>query len=82
MLSAASWRAAACCRRVTSLAALAVLVQLSDLDDPYLARQIRPVTDPLDSGDYSTALATGEAAKGDSRSNAQRGFAIAGQRLI
>ena len=35
----------------------------------------RSVANPLEAGDYSTALATGEAAQGDSRSNAQRGFA-------
>ncbi len=45
------------------------------IDDPYLARQVSSVANPLEAGDYSTALATGEAAQGDSRSNAQRGFA-------
>ena len=58
--------------------AFAVLVLLSDLvDDPYLSRQIRTVTDPVETGDFTTAIATGEAATGDTRSNAQRGFAIA-----
>jgi len=56
-----------------AVAALAVLPAV--IDDPYLARQIGSVANPLDAGDYSTALATGEAAQGDSRSNAQRGFA-------
>ena len=57
-------------------AAFAALVLLSNLtNDPYLSRQLSSVVDPLDSGDYSTAIATGEAARGDSRSNAQRAFA-------
>ena len=58
---------------VGAISALAVLP--AAIDDPYLARQISSVANPLDAGDYSTALATGEAAQGDSRSNAQRGFA-------
>lgn len=58
--------------------AFALLVLLSGLiEDPYLSRQIRSVVDPSDAGDFSTAIATGEAAQGDSRSNAQRGFAVA-----
>jgi hypothetical protein len=61
---------------LVTVAAITALTVLSGLiDDPYLARQVRSVANPLDSGDYSTALATGEAAEGDSRSNAQRGFA-------
>ena len=56
-----------------AVAALAVLPAV--IDDPYLARQIGSVANPLEAGDFSTALATGEAAQGDSRSNAQRGFA-------
>jgi hypothetical protein len=61
-----------------------VLVMLSDLvEDPYLSRQIQSVIDPVETGDFSTAIATGEAASGDTRSNAQRGFAIAlAQQLI
>ena len=58
--------------------AFAVLVLLSGIiEDPYLSRQIESVVDPLDTGDFSTAIATGEAAQGDTRSNAQRGFALA-----
>jgi hypothetical protein len=57
-------------------AAFVALVLLSSLvNDPYLSRQISSVVDPADAGDYSTAIATGEAARGDSRSNAQRAFA-------
>lgn len=57
-------------------AAFAGLVLLSGVvNDPYLSRQISTVVDPLETGDYSTAIATGEAAQGDSRSNAQRAFA-------
>ena len=58
--------------------AVVVLVLLSGvIEDRYLARQIQSVVDPFDQGDFSTAIATGEAADGDSRSNAQRGFALA-----
>lgn len=61
---------------LVAAAAVVTLTLASTLiDDPYLARQVRSVANPLDSGDYSTALVTGEAAQGDSRSNAQRGFA-------
>jgi hypothetical protein len=57
--------------------AFAVLVILSTaIEDPYLSRQIRSVVDPFDAGDFSTAIATGEARQGDTRSNAQRGFAL------
>ena len=58
--------------------AFAMLVILSGIiEDPYLSRQIRSVVDPFDSGDFSSAIATGEARQGDTRSNAQRGFALA-----
>jgi uncharacterized membrane protein len=58
--------------------AFAMLVVLSGIiEDPYLSRQIRSVVDPFDSGDFSSAIATGEARQGDTRSNAQRGFALA-----
>jgi len=60
---------------VTAGAFVMLALLSSVVDDPYLARQINSVVDPLDSGDYSTAIATGEAARGDSRSNAQRAFA-------
>jgi hypothetical protein len=64
-------------------AALAVLAALSTvIDDPYLSRQVASVVNPLDAGDYSTAVSTGEAAQGDSRSNAQRGFAAALARTL
>jgi hypothetical protein len=59
----------------TAISALAALPAV--IDDPYLSRQIASVANPFDAGDYSTALSTGEAAEGDSRSNAQRGFAAA-----
>jgi hypothetical protein len=61
---------------LVTAAAVGVLGALpAVIDDPYLSRQIASVANPFDAGDYSTALATGEAAAGDSRSNAQRGFA-------
>lgn len=67
---------------VTVVAITALTVLPAAIDDPYLARQINSVANPLDSGDYSTALATGEAAQGDSRSNAQRGFAASLARTL
>jgi O-antigen ligase len=57
--------------------AFLILVMLSGIiEDPYLSRQIRSVVHPFDSGDFSAAIATGEARQGDTRSNAQRGFAL------
>jgi hypothetical protein len=58
-------------------AAFVALVLVADLvDDPYLSRQLRTVVSPVETGDFSTAIATGEAALGDTRSNAQRSFAM------
>ena len=47
-----------------------------------MSRQISSVVDPADAGDFSTAIATGEAARGDSRSNAQRAFAASLARTL
>ena len=66
---------------IVGVGALTMLA--STVDDPYLARQLGSLVNPMSTGDYDSAMATGTVAEGDTLSNAQRSFVLSyGRELL